>query len=51
LFRLRGRHRSQLVVKAHDRRAAVAAVREAVDHAARERAHRDVAFSADVDPQ
>ena len=51
LFRLRGRHRSQVVVKAHDRRAAVAAVREAVDRAARERAHREVAFSADVDPQ
>ena len=51
LFRLRGRGRSQVVVKAHDRRAAVAAVREAVDRAARERAHREVAFSADVDPQ
>ena len=51
LFRLRGRHRSQVVVKAHDRAAAVAAVREAVDRAANRRAHRDVAFSVDVDPQ
>ena len=51
LFRLRGRHRSQVVVKAKDRGAAIGAVREAVDHAARERAHRDVAFSVDVDPQ
>jgi primosomal protein N' (replication factor Y) len=51
LFRLRGRHRFQVVVKAHDRRAAVTAVRDAVDRAARERAHRTVAFSVDVDPQ
>ena len=51
LFRLRGRHRSQVVVKARDRAAAIAAVRTAVDHAARRREHRDVAFSVDVDPQ
>jgi primosomal protein N' (replication factor Y) len=51
LFRLRGRHRSQLVVKAHDRGAAVAAVRAAVDRAAKLREHRGVAFSVDVDPQ
>jgi len=51
LFRLRGRHRSQVVVKARDRGAAIAAVRTAVDHAVRERAHRSVAFSVDVDPQ
>ena len=51
LFRLRGRHRSQVVVKAHDRAAAVAAVRDAVDRAANRREHRDVAFSVDVDPQ
>jgi primosomal protein N' (replication factor Y) len=50
LFRLRGRHRFQVVVKAHDRGAAVDAVRAAVGHAARDRAHRDVAFSVDVDP-
>ena len=51
LFRLRGRHRWQVVVKAHDRAAAIAAVRAAVDRAANERANRDVAFSVDVDPQ
>ena len=51
LFRLRGRHRSQVVVKAHDRAAAIAAVRVAVDHAANAREHREVAFSVDVDPQ
>ena len=51
LFRLRGRHRSQVVIKAHDRAAAVAAVRVAVDRAANRREHRDVAFSVDVDPQ
>jgi primosomal protein N' (replication factor Y) (superfamily II helicase) len=51
LFRLRGRHRSQVVVKAHDRAAAIVAVRVAVDRAANRREHRDVAFSVDVDPQ
>ena len=51
LFRLRNRHRSQVVVKAHDRAAAVARVRDAVDRAANRREHRDVAFSVDVDPQ
>ena len=51
LFRLRGRHRSQVVVKAHDRAAAIAAVRAAVDRAANRREHRDVAFTVDVDPQ
>jgi primosomal protein N' (replication factor Y) len=51
LFRLRGRYRSQVVLKAHDRGAAVAAVRAAVDRAANRREHREVAFSVDVDPQ
>jgi primosomal protein N' (replication factor Y) len=51
LFRLRGRHRSQVVIKARDRAAAIAAVRGAVERAARRREHRDVAFSVDVDPQ
>jgi primosomal protein N' (replication factor Y) len=50
LFRLRGRYRSQVVVKAHDRAAAIAAVRVAVDRAANRKEHRDVAFSVDVDP-
>jgi primosomal protein N' (replication factor Y) len=51
LFRLRGRERSQLVVKAGDRRAAVAAVGAGVATVAADRAHRRVAFSVDVDPQ
>ena len=51
LFRLRGRYRWQVVIKAHDRAAAIAAVRAAVDGAANERAYRGVAFSVDVDPQ
>ena len=51
LFRLRGRERWQVVVKARDRPAAIAAVGAAVESAARDRAHRAVAFSVDVDPQ
>jgi primosomal protein N' (replication factor Y) len=51
LFMLRGRHRHQLVVKATDRAAAIAAVRGAVDAVAGDRGHREVALSVDVDPQ
>ena len=51
LFRLRGRERAQVVVKATDRAAAVAAVDAAVSAAAGDRAHRHAAFSVDVDPQ
>ena len=51
LFRLRGRERRQIVVKTHERRAAIEAIRSAVDAAANERANRAVAFSVDVDPQ
>ena len=53
LFRLRGRERSQLLLKArpHKRASAVAAVGAAVDAVAADRAHRDAAFSVDVDPQ
>jgi primosomal protein N' (replication factor Y) len=47
LFRLRGRERVQLVIKACERRAAVAAVGEAVARPL----HRDVSVSVDVDPQ
>ena len=47
LFRLRGRERAQIVVKASDRLAAVAAVGEAVSA----RRHRDASVSVDVDPQ
>jgi primosomal protein N' (replication factor Y) len=51
LFRLRGRERSQVVVKAEDRRAAIAAVDAAVRDVAAGRAHKNAALSVDVDPQ
>ena len=51
LFRLRGRERQVLVVKSAERRPAVAAVGEAVARAAADRAHAEVSFSVDVDPQ
>ena len=50
-FRLRGRERRQLLVKAVDRAPAVAAVREAVDAAARARELRELSISVDVDAQ
>jgi primosomal protein N' (replication factor Y) len=49
LFRLRGRERQVLVVKAAERRAAVAGVGEAVAGVAG--SHPQVSFSVDVDPQ
>jgi primosomal protein N' (replication factor Y) len=49
LFRLRGKERSQVVVKAADRGAAIDSVGGAVDAVAR--AHRRASFSVDVDPQ
>src|SRR4051794_39885133 len=55
LFRLKGRDRAQLLVKAPasgpERIAAVRAVRAAVEAVAEGREHRGVAFSVDVDPQ
>jgi primosomal protein N' (replication factor Y) len=51
LFRLRGRERAQVVVKAGDRRAAIDQVDAAVREAAADKAHRGVQFSVDVDPQ
>jgi len=51
LFRLKGRERAQLVVKASARAPAVEAVRDAVEAVAGDRTHRGVAFSVDVDPQ
>jgi primosomal protein N' (replication factor Y) len=51
LFRLRGREREVLVVKASQRRGAVHAVGEAVSEVAAAKAHRGVNFSVDVDPQ
>ncbi|HYM55045.1 MAG TPA: primosomal protein N' [Solirubrobacteraceae bacterium] len=51
LFRLRGRERQVLVVKAAERRPAVEAVGDAVGRIAAQRAHAGVNFSVDVDPQ
>jgi primosomal protein N' (replication factor Y) (superfamily II helicase) len=51
LFRLRGRERRMLLVKAADRRSAVHGIGAAVQRAARARAHAGVSFSVDVDPQ
>jgi primosomal protein N' (replication factor Y) len=51
LFRLRGRARSQIVIKATDRAAAISAVGAAVDQIARSAAQRTVSVSVDVDPQ
>jgi primosomal protein N' (replication factor Y) len=51
LFRLRGRSRSQLVIKCRDRQAAVLAVGAAVDQCAADAGRRRVSVSVDVDPQ
>ncbi len=51
LFRLRGKSRSQLVVKGANRRAAIAAVGAAVEAIARTASKRGVSVSVDVDPQ
>jgi primosomal protein N' (replication factor Y) len=50
LFRLRGRFRTQVFVKAAERAAAIAAVGAAVDAVAPGAARRGVAVSVDVDP-
>ncbi len=51
LFRLRGRARSQLVIKTSERRPTVRAVGEAVDQVAGTASRRGVSISVDVDPQ
>jgi primosomal protein N' (replication factor Y) (superfamily II helicase) len=51
LFRLRGRERRVLVIKAAERRVAVQALGAAVSELAADRAHAGVNFSVDVDPQ
>ena len=51
LFRLRGRERRMLLVKAYERGAAVRSVGAAVAREASARAHARVSFSVDVDPQ
>lgn len=51
LFRLRGRERQALIVKAAQRAAAIAAIDSAVREVSSDRAHSGVAFAVDVDPQ
>jgi primosomal protein N' (replication factor Y) len=51
LFRLRGRERAQLVIKATERARAVRCAGAAVAEVAGDRTRRGVAFSVDVDPQ
>ncbi|MDQ3320396.1 MAG: hypothetical protein M3515_09255, partial [Actinomycetota bacterium] len=50
LFRLKGRERMQVLVKAGEHAAAVPAVRRAVEAVAADRSLRGVAFAVDVDP-
>jgi primosomal protein N' (replication factor Y) (superfamily II helicase) len=51
LFRLRGRSRSQLVIKCTEREVVVRAVGAAVDECAADAGRRAVSVSVDVDPQ
>jgi primosomal protein N' (replication factor Y) len=51
LFRLRNRERSQVVLKAAERRSAIDQVDAAVREVSAAKAHKAVAFSVDVDPQ
>jgi primosomal protein N' (replication factor Y) len=50
MFRLRGRARRQIVIKAANRQAAIEAVRAAVDELGGARRTKDVNISVDVDP-
>jgi primosomal protein N' (replication factor Y) len=51
LFRRQERHRAQLVIRSPDREAAIAAVRQAVETVASDRAYGAATFAVDVDPQ
>jgi primosomal protein N' (replication factor Y) len=51
MFRVRNRHRRRILIKAADREAAIAAVRETVERRAADRTLRDVSIGVDVDPQ
>ena len=51
LFRLRDKERSQVVLKAGERRSAIDQVDAAVREVSAAKAHKGVAFSVDVDPQ
>jgi len=51
MFRVRNRHRRRLLLKADDREATIATVRDTVEALAAGRVLRDVAIGVDVDPQ
>ena len=51
MFRVRGRHRRRILVKAQDRAGTVAAARATVERHAGDRALREVSVGVDVDPQ
>ena len=51
LFRRQARRRAQLVVRTPERERAIAAVREAVEAVANDRAYARASFAVDVDPQ
>ena len=51
LFRRQGRHRAQLAIRSPDRERAIAAVSNAVEAVAADRAHGAATFAVDVDPQ
>jgi primosomal protein N' (replication factor Y) len=50
MFRVRGRHRRRIMVKAQDRAGTVAAARATVERRAADRALKDVSVGVDVDP-
>jgi len=51
MFRVRGRHRRRILIKAADREGTVAAVRGVVERRAADRSLRAVSIGVDVDPQ
>ncbi len=51
MFRVRNRHRRRILLKASEREATVAAVRDTVERLATDRSLHEVAISVDVDPQ
>jgi primosomal protein N' len=51
MFRVRNRYRRRLLMKAEDREATIAAVREAVEQVAPSADFRAIAIGVDVDPQ
>lgn len=51
MFRVRGKHRRRVLIKADDKAETVAAVRDVVEKRAADRSLKDVAIGVDVDPQ